>query len=160
MERFYTLLRKNKVQSHRANNTLRHPSPFKARIKFIYGLVIRTQSSKLQRKKEISFNTHPSSIQRRLVVIIRAASTVISFPLLENSPSTLIYVCMYVYIYIFIEIGFAVVIISIRNSSRIFFAQQPRRNKFLRYLPEYFPLPNRGKRGTCYRGTVSKNTGM
>ena len=48
-------------------------------------------SSKLQRKKEISFNTHPSSAQRRLVVIIHAASIVIFFPPpLEINPSTLI----------------------------------------------------------------------
>lgn len=137
-----------------------------------------------------SFNTHPSSIQRRLVVIIRAASTVISFPPpvpLEINPSTLISVppplCthtfnsshrikipfpfsraerttnpfsngvyIYIYVRISIEIGFRLLpgrhYLHSRNSSRPFFAQEPRRrNKFPRYLPLLLPPPQTEEKG-------------
>lgn len=152
-----------------------------------------------------SFNTHPSSIQRRrLVVIIRAASTVISslpppsrssrdqpfnlnirpsslllsvhtllilraaskFPFHSLEPnettnpfSNSVYMC--VCVCVSIEIGFRLLPSSLSPFSKlfpdIFRARTEARNKFPRYLP---PPKPRKKGDGCYRGTVSKNTGI
>lgn len=141
-----------------------------------------------------SFNTHPSSIQRRrLVVIIRAASTVISslpspsrssrdqpfnlnirpsslllsvhtllilraaskFPFHSLEPnettnpfSNSVYICVCVCVYPS-KLVFAFCrrhYLHSRNSSRTFFAQEPRRE--INSPDIYPPPPNRGRRGT------------